>query len=278
MGYDAVVILVILAQFNLISKKLELQEASYIGHPHLFIDSVESTNKYAMELLSNSNPIEGTAISAGFQTDGRGQIGRTWWGDAYKNLYTSLIINPSHIEASNQWIINQAISLGVSDCLESIISKPVKIKWPNDIYIEDRKISGILIQCVLSGKIIQNAIIGIGMNVNQDSFPPEIRNPTSIYLESTESYDLVKIRNSLYRHLEHWYGVTKTQSWENIKISYLNRLYRKDEPSAFMKGKSVIYGSIVGVDEIGRLMLLINDKIESFNFNEVKMIINKEIV
>jgi BirA family biotin operon repressor/biotin-[acetyl-CoA-carboxylase] ligase len=113
---------------------------------------VDSTNSYALLLISNNNPIEGTAISAGFQAAGRGQIGRSWWGEQGKNVFTSIILKPIHVKASAQWVINQSISLAIVNCLQEWIDAPVSIKWPNDIYVRDKKICGILIQCNLLGK------------------------------------------------------------------------------------------------------------------------------
>ena len=261
-----------------VSIKLKLPKASYIGNPHLYLDSIDSTNNYAMNLLSKCKPIEGTAITAGFQSVGRGQIGRTWWGDAFKNLYTSIILSPRHIKSAEQWTINQAISLSIAECLESWIKLPVSIKWPNDIYIRDKKVCGILIQCVLSGKTIQHAVVGIGLNINQESFPNTIPNPTSLYMESGKKLPIIGIRNSLYAFIEKWYESTMTPNAGALQSKYLSRLYRRGESNAFMKGGSMIYGEINGVDKIGRLILSINGKEEIFNFNEVKMIINKQIL
>ncbi|NNF36590.1 MAG: biotin--[acetyl-CoA-carboxylase] ligase [Saprospiraceae bacterium] len=256
---------------------MKLSKATYIGFPHLFLDEVDSTNAYALSLTSNSNPIEGTAISAGFQSSGRGQIGRSWWGEPGKNIFTSVILKPSHIQAADQWIINQSVSIAIVKCLEAWVDKPIKIKWPNDIYINDKKICGILIQCNLAGKNIQHAIIGIGLNVNQDQFPAELPNPTSLLEETDEEIDIIQLRNALYASLEEHYGKTKTFDAVSIRHQYQEYLYRKGLPTSFMKqGKSLI-GTIMGVDEIGRLMLMINGRQEAFNFNEVKMIINKKI-
>lgn len=239
---------------------------------------MESTNAYALSLTSNNNPIEGTAISAGFQSSGRGQIGRSWWGEAGKNIFTSIILKPTHIQAADQWIINQSISLAIVKCLEAWVDAPIKIKWPNDIYVNDRKICGILIQCHLAGKNIHHAIIGIGLNVNQDQFPEELPNPTSLLELIEEEVDLIQVRSTLFSCLEEYYEKTRKIDVLSIRHQYQESLYRKGSPTSFIKDAKMITGTIIGVDEIGRLRLMINGKEESFNFNEVKMIINKQIL
>lgn len=257
---------------------MKLPKASYIGIPHLFLNEVDSTNAYALSLTSNSNPIEGTAISAGFQSAGRGQIGRSWRGEPGKNIFTSIILKPAHIQASEQWVINQAVSLAVVKCLEAWIDVPIKIKWPNDIYINDKKICGILIQCILSGKKIHHAIIGIGLNVNQINFPEDLPNPTSVLREMYEEIDLIQVRNTLFHYLEDYYEKTKKLSPDLVQDEYQKYLYRKGLPTSFMKNGTMLTGTILGVDGIGRLRLLVHGSEESFNFNEVKMIINKQIL
>ena len=142
-------------------------------------EMLPSTNQYAQELLSKSKPVEGTVISAQNQHAGRGQIGSSWEAAPGQNLTLSIILYPQFLAIQHQFQLNQSISLGVRDFIAKYVQKPVKIKWPNDIYVNEKKIGGILIQNTLSGSSIQSTIAGIGINVNQKHFESMLEMKTS---------------------------------------------------------------------------------------------------
>ena len=245
----------------------------YFGIPHIYLDIVDSTNSYAHDVISKNNPSEGTAISAGFQTNGRGQIGRLWEGEADKNIYTSIILKPSFVKPADQFLINQAISIGLSEFCRITLNKVVRIKWPNDIYVRNRKLCGILIQYILSGNTINYGIIGIGVNVNQQNFSNELHNPTSMILEKKMVMDIKNLREDLFSSLEYWYEKLKSGEISEIREKYLSILYRLHEECIFLvKGKKLT-GVIVGVEDQGRLMIKTNSRVEAFSLNELKMII-----
>ena len=151
-----------------------------IGNNHIRLNRVNSTNKYAVEMIAKSKPIEGTVISASFQYEGRGQIGRFWESEAEKNITCSTILRPDFLEASDQFQLNIAISLALHDFISHFLdNKDVKIKWPNDIYVGDKKIAGILLQNSLIGKKVNSTIVGTGININQTEFSGDVPNPTS---------------------------------------------------------------------------------------------------
>src|SRR5690606_26474526 len=131
---------------------------------------------YLKEALSKSTPLpEGTVIMAVDQHDGRGQKGTLWQSEPGKNLTASLLLTPTFLDPKQQFVLTAAISLAITRWLASLTHVEVKIKWPNDIFIGDRKIGGILIENILKGKTWKSAVVGIGINVNQTSFPPEIQ-------------------------------------------------------------------------------------------------------
>ena len=150
---------------------------------------LDSTNTYALKLLSQIRPKAGTLISADYQTTGRGQMGRDWHSAPGLNLCLSCILYPE-TNAQNQFAISMAVALAVRDTVADFINQErVKIKWPNDIYVGDKKIAGILIQTSIHGNVIIYCVAGIGLNVNETDFPAELPNPTSLKLETTETLD-----------------------------------------------------------------------------------------
>jgi BirA family biotin operon repressor/biotin-[acetyl-CoA-carboxylase] ligase len=244
-----------------------------IGNNHIRLNRVNSTNKYAVEMIAKSKPIEGTVISASFQYEGRGQIGRFWESEAEKNITCSTILRPDFLEASDQFQLNIAISLALHDFISHFLdNKDVKIKWPNDIYVGDKKIAGILLQNSLIGKKVNSTIVGTGININQTEFSGDVPNPTSFALELETEQDLEVMFAWLFRFLTKRYLQLKNGQIDDLKTEYLDSLYRKGIWSKFKNQSEEIWeGKILGVDESGRL--LIEDKkenLKAFNFREIK--------
>lgn len=139
------------------------------------IDTCPSTNA----AIDREAP-HGFALMAREQTAGRGQRGNSWEAEPGKNITLSLMLRPEGIAATAQFAISEAVALGVADAVVELGVKEVAVKWPNDIYVGDRKIAGILIENSLNGPMISRSIAGIGLNVNQESFRSDAPNPVSI--------------------------------------------------------------------------------------------------
>ncbi|HPH88516.1 MAG TPA: biotin--[acetyl-CoA-carboxylase] ligase, partial [Chitinophagales bacterium] len=150
----------------------------------MHLPSVDSTNTYAKSLIAKSSPIDGTVILADEQFAGRGQSGNVWQSEAGKNLTFSIIYQTSFLLATEQFYLNMAVSLGIWSMVNSKLSIEknkeltihdsrftTKIKWPNDIYVNNQKIAGILIENTISGMHLKHSVIGVGLNVNQEQFP-----------------------------------------------------------------------------------------------------------
>ena len=134
------------------------------------VDETESTNAYMKKLVREERPEEGSLVIADFQTGGRGQMGNSWFSSKGDNLLFSLVIYPKTVRANEQFIISRIASLAIKNTLDQFVDD-IRIKWPNDIYWNDKKIAGILIENDLQGNTIDNSVIGIGINVNQEMFP-----------------------------------------------------------------------------------------------------------
>jgi BirA family biotin operon repressor/biotin-[acetyl-CoA-carboxylase] ligase len=228
---------------------------------------------YAQDLLSKSLPIEGTVITTFNQTAGRGQIGSKWVSEANKNISLSIILYPHFLAPKEQFILHTVSSLAVSDLITKYLEDSVKVKWPNDIYIKDRKTSGILTQNSISSAKINYSIIGIGLNVNQTDFPPNIPNPTSLKLATQKDFDLETLVSELCLCVEHRYLQLKSGQQNSLKNTYLERLYRLEEPSWFQRADgSKFYGTIKGVNPMGKLMIELNGHLEYFQIKEIRFL------
>ena len=244
----------------------------FIGKVLHSFDELPSTNLLAMELLSKSRPTEGTVISTYNQTAGRGQIGRTWESEPGKNLTISIFFYPNFLPAIHNFQLNKTFALGVRDAVASCIPElSVKVKWPNDIYVENRKISGILIQNMLQKSQIQSTVLGIGLNINQAHFDTA-PNATSLFLETGNFFDLDYILLQLCCHLENRYMQLKIGQHDILHADYLKYLYRREEPTLFQrKDLSVFQGTITGIDSSGRLMIVSDAGEAYFDLKEIQL-------
>ncbi len=234
--------------------------------------SIGSTNSYAAEIIQKEKPGEGTVILAGYQENGRGQRETSWESARGENLLASFIFYPS-INVADQFLFNQCIALGVHEMIEQELGKNVKIKWPNDIMVNDKKIAGILIESSISGNKFQYAIAGIGINVNQVQFKKYTPEATSFSLETEKLFTSDDLLTKLCRSLSRWYQMLNDKYFEFIRSSYLDVLYRKGEVSGYIMTNKKIKATIKGINEDGRLLLEKKDgEVLKINFKEMKYV------
>jgi len=247
-----------------------------IGSHRIQLTEVDSTNTYAQELVSKSNPQEGTAITALYQTLGRGQIGRYWYSSKEKNAMSSVILYPSFLLAKDQFYLSIAVSCAVRKSLANILpSKDVSIKWPNDLYVGDKKVAGLLLQNTLIGNNIGHSIIGIGINVNEEKYPTELPNPTSIFLETRKLTGLEHIYTSIWQELDKYYLQLRLGRKEQLMSEYISYLYGRDMVKQYKREDgTLIHGLIQHVDNQGKLVMLINGEVEKFAFREIRLVVD----
>ncbi len=239
------------------------------------IEKVGSTNDFAFEACSATRIEEGTVYSARKQHTGKGYHDHVWESEKGKNLTVSLVLRPGFIAPSAQFILTQIISLAVSDLLiELIQDHRIRIKWPNDVYIDKQKSCGILVQNSIVGDKIDYSVIGIGLNVNQKEFPEYLPNPVSVAAVTNREYDLDDVLNRLLQYIDIRYtGFRKNPDEKILLEEYLNRLYRYREFAAFKDKEGEYTGRITGVDNYGRLQVEMQDGPEKlYNFKEVEFI------
>lgn len=245
----------------------------FLGKVLLEYDRLDSTNSQAERLLKESKPAEGTVIFTFNQFAGRGQMGNEWFNDRFKNLTTSIILYPKIDFPKRQFALNQIIALGLRDCLSDYCKDEVMIKWPNDIFVNNKKISGVLIQNSISRRTIAHSIIGIGINVNQDSFPEGIGQPTSILKETDQQHDVKDVLFSLCNHIEFWYLKLKAAKFGEIDLAYHSSLYMKNQKRTFRdKDNHLFEGSIIGVSKDGQLNVDTSGGIRTFMFKEISLV------
>jgi len=239
-----------------VGKKLEI-----LPHCH-------STNLVAAEMIQLGNVSEGILVYTDNQSHGRGQRGNNWESEPGMNVTFSLVLRPGFLDIKDQFNLNIMASVAVARVLKEEISSGVTVKWPNDIYVGDSKIAGILIEnSIRSGKI-EHSIVGIGLNVNQIKF--ETPKATSMKELTLKHYDLLEILESVAIQIERAYlDLRGTRSL--IMAEYSNNLYWKDEPHLF-KDSEVFSGRIRGIDHQGKLLIKRGEKEIAYDLKEVEFI------
>jgi len=224
-------------------------------------------------ILQNPKVKEGYGIRTGFQLHGRGQRGKQWESEKNSNILLSFVLRPQ-IEIKDQFRLSQVISLAIAEYINLHDIDQVKIKWPNDVYVGDKKISGILIQNFLNGDKIDKTIVGIGININQELFYSDAPNPTSLKMITGKEFDLdhecLRLLDCIGKNYKELYSVQKAK----LENMYRFLLYRLNEKATFIDsdGKS-FDGIIKGFDDNGKLEIQRKDGSQFFGFNEIKYVI-----
>lgn len=180
----------------------------------MFISSTHSTNTLLKELIAKGTPPE--CIYAGYQTAGRGQTGNSWESEADKNLLCSILLPPN----KNLYFLNIAVSVAIL----RIIDESLTIKWPNDIYWQDKKLAGILLENAIVGAEIKYSIAGIGLNVNQTVFVSDAPNPVSLKQITGKTYDIDQLMKDLFEAVK----AVLNEPEERIWSKYKDHLYRRE--------------------------------------------------
>ncbi|MEN0057134.1 MAG: biotin--[acetyl-CoA-carboxylase] ligase [Mucilaginibacter sp.] len=245
----------------------------FVGQNLVTIKEVDSTNTFLKNLLSNSKPLpEGTVIMAESQYAGRGQQQNKWHSEPGKNLTFSILLTPGFVPVISQFDLNRVVSLGVFDALEVYLGDKLKIKWPNDIYYEDRKLGGILIETnILSGHI-KHVIIGIGLNINQENFDAGAGNAISLKQILHKDYDLRTILSEICAHIEAYYLSLKAGRFSAVREVYLSRLYWLNQQKYFRSNDQVFEGIIRNVKDEGLLVVENNNELQEFSLKQIEFL------
>jgi BirA family transcriptional regulator, biotin operon repressor / biotin---[acetyl-CoA-carboxylase] ligase len=218
------------------------------------LDTVDSTNNYAANMLKLSSPPAGTVITAQEQTNGRGQRGSSWTAFKGDNLLASIIVYPKFLAPDETFMLSRITALAIREAIEALTDKDVFIKWPNDIIVGGKKICGILIENNWSDFKIQSAIIGFGINVNQEKFM--IPKATSVKNVIGHFIPISEIQKTTLAFFDNWYSRLESGQKDFIKAEYEKHLFKKNEMAEFIFEDRKIKATIQGVNASGHLILL----------------------
>jgi BirA family biotin operon repressor/biotin-[acetyl-CoA-carboxylase] ligase len=238
------------------------------------LHETSSTLTYLNELSKERTLPEGYTVYADYQSEGRGQRGNSWESAKGKNLMFSTILYPKGLKANQQFIISQIVSLAIRDVLSGEAGY-ITIKWPNDIYWRDKKITGILIENEIMDEKVSRSLLGIGINLNQENFVSDAPNPVSLKQITGRTYDIENMLMKILHRIEYYYISWQSENATDLINSiYQKALYRRGEQHAFEDKEGIFLATIQGVEKSGLLVLRTdNGRIKRYAFKEVKFIL-----
>ena len=243
----------------------------FVGKNCFTLDEISSTNDWLMTRISNQKIHEGTVVFASVQTNGKGQRGSQWFSQPYKSLTFSVLLKPSFLSPIHAFDLSICVALALSDSLNKLRSG-FKIKWPNDIYFEDKKIAGVLIENQMNRYVYQNAVIGIGLNVNQLHFD-ELSNAISLKQIIGLEFPIEKVMEHICESLEARYLMLRSGHFKDLKKAYMCNLYGLNQLQSFMVDDKKLNGKIIDVLRNGFLQIeLMDGKIRDYDIKEIKFL------
>jgi BirA family biotin operon repressor/biotin-[acetyl-CoA-carboxylase] ligase len=236
------------------------------------LDQVDSTNNYAMEMISKEQAIHGNAYLAHYQTEGRGQRGKKWDSLPGQNLTMSVVLKPSGEFIDNPFLFNAFIAVEIASFVEDFIQEKVMIKWPNDIYIRDRKAGGILIENKIRGENWNWSVTGIGLNINQFEFINSPNEPISLIEITKQTIHIEEFARALHGKLLKSFASNSNTNGEKILQDYNDRLFKAGKAVQLKKNNVVFETTIKEVNLAGQLITVdVNE--QHFEFGEVEWIL-----
>ena len=240
----------------------------FVGQNIIELSSIDSTNNYLIDLSQNISLVEGTVVIAKEQTAGKGQRNNLWSSEADKSLCISILLKPK-LEVNQQFLFNKFIALSLC---EAINDYPLnaKIKWPNDILIDCKKVAGILVENSIRANKIEKSVVGIGINVNNNISEFTSATTMAECLKTIPSFsELLEI---ICKKIEKNYFLMK-QKPSMINELYHQNLFNKEEVQKFSKNSETFDGIIKSVNENGQLLVAVNGRLEFYKMGEIKFII-----
>jgi BirA family transcriptional regulator, biotin operon repressor / biotin---[acetyl-CoA-carboxylase] ligase len=265
-----------------------------IGKPFIELQSVDSTNNYARGLLHEGLAEHGTTIFAHEQIAGKGQRDKRWSTKKDANIILSIVVNTRQLQLSRQFQFSACISVAVHEFFAKYAGEDTRIKWPNDLYYQNRKAGGILIENIVIGNAVDQSlikdsgqqstinrqqnwpwsIVGIGININQTDFPLLLLNPVSLKEITNQQFDIISLAKELCACINNYFQQLIVEGFDNIYVQYLAHLYKKNETVRLKKGNRVFEAVIKNVSRSGQLIIQHGIE-EEFEFGEVEWVIKK---
>lgn len=238
-------------------------------HRHIRLETTSSTNRYARQMCDLGEARHGDVVRSLFQTHGKGHAGNVWESAYGQNLTFSLIMVPDFLQARSQFLLSMAVSLGIATAME-FFGISASIKWPNDLYVGNRKLGGILIENALMGDRVRDCIAGIGLNVNQTTFSEKVPNPTSMKLLLGEAFDLDAVCDKILMEIDGHYSMLERGEIQKLTDQYHQKLYLRGQESLFEDETGPFTGIIEGVNAFGQLIMVTANGPKIYQFKEVR--------
>jgi BirA family biotin operon repressor/biotin-[acetyl-CoA-carboxylase] ligase len=256
--------------------------------PFIELQSVDSTNNYALQQVHAGLAQHGTAYFAHSQVAGKGQRGKTWVAETGSSLILSIVINPQPLTISQQFQLSACVAVSVCQFFTRYAGDAGRIKWPNDLYWHDRKAGGILIENIIGSRpreistplttpqkpsSWQWAVAGIGININQPAFDSTLKNPVSLKQITGKQFNPVALAKELCEMLDKNFNLLVSQGFEPVYQNYQSLLYKRNERVKLKKDNRIFEATIQQVTPSGSLQVLHSLR-EEFNFGEIEWIID----
>ena len=237
------------------------------------LDAIDSTNSYLKKIILEKDISDYTIVTANFQTEGKGQLGYMWESEDSKNLLCSIYKKDLGIKVEDQFVLSMLVSLSIIRTLEKLNLPKLYIKWPNDIMSDNKKICGILVENMVKQNSIKESVIGIGLNVNQDTFK-NLPNATSIKKIKGAVFNIDELLNDLVNNIKKQFSDFNQSNIDLIFKEYEDVLYRMNIPSTFKNSQGDIFtGFIKGVNNLGRLKVLLEDNLtKSYTIKDITLL------
>ncbi len=233
-----------------------------------YLPSCHSTNEVAANLLVQQ-PEEGTVVITDNQTAGKGQRGNSWEAAPYQNLTFTLVLKPNFVAVNQQFKLTQVVSLGIAAALQTHLTRQVKIKWPNDIFVGQQKLAGILIQNNLKGTRLDTCLVGVGINVNQTQFV--CSHAASVAGLGKKNLPLNDMLVEVLAGIASYYAMLNAGKEAQLTEEYHQLLLGLGEEMNFKSGREFT-GQILGIDAQGRLLIKEENQVHSFQHKEVQFV------
>ena len=243
------------------------------------LSDISSTNDYLLSLDTE----EDVCVRTDYQSAGKGMGTNTWESEAGKNLLFSILVHPVWLSVTEQYLLSMAEAIAIHDALTEFLEltmgvetiKKLTIKWPNDIYWEEKKLSGTRIDGNIKGGVLQDFVIGTGINVNQQRFFSDAPNPVSLYQITGKEYDNDEILNKILEHFAKYQDALKQGDKEKVVREYHERLYRRTGIHRYEDGNGTFDAEIVKVNTNGIMTLRRTDgTLSDYEFKEVRFVIS----
>ncbi|MAW64703.1 MAG: biotin--[acetyl-CoA-carboxylase] ligase [Flavobacteriales bacterium] len=245
----------------------------YFGKNRVHCTKVDSTNEELKRIFSQKDLENGTLLTAEFQTGGKGQMGSKWESE-YGNNFLGTFFLRSSMPLSDLFALNMMASLAILETIKELVKTNVEIKWPNDILVNGDKIAGVLIENKYKNGSLIGSFLGIGLNLNQQSFDKFKRPATSLIKQGVTLKNREVIVERICFHLQQFYSLYNLKGFETINFIYHQELYLKGEEHAYLVGKETRFFTLQSVNKQGDLQLFNQfGKLEEFGLKAIQFLI-----